>query len=258
MDMAAEAHARLQGEFDSRQRLARGLDGIRSDARSRWPEWTALGAYAALVALAIPYHEPWVDEAQAWQLARSLSLASLFKTFIRYEGSPGLWHFLLWAMNRVHIGYGSMHWISGGIATAGVSLLIFKSPLSALPEAFFSIYLLSLVSIRHCGAQLCNCPPTVFSGCGGVEKKPAGRCAGARSASKCCLAHGGTLGGLAAVYAIEQIRNREGNLFKSRSRLLLCTVFCLPFTPLRSGRRFPRKTYRATSRGSWRIPLHLH
>jgi len=48
--------------------------------QSLWPEGTALCTYAFLLAIAIPFHEPWGDEAQAWQLARNLSLRSLFQT----------------------------------------------------------------------------------------------------------------------------------------------------------------------------------
>jgi hypothetical protein len=50
----------------------------------------ALALYAGLLAYMIPRHEPWADEAQAWELAQSLSLKSLFGTYIHYEGSPGL------------------------------------------------------------------------------------------------------------------------------------------------------------------------
>ncbi len=101
---------------------------IHQKIRSFWPEWAALLFYSALVAIAIPFHEPWADEAQAWQLARSLSLASLFKTYIRYEGSPGLWHFLLWILIRAHVSYTGLHWICGGIAVAATAVLLFKSP----------------------------------------------------------------------------------------------------------------------------------
>ena len=49
------------------------LDGVRAELRSRWPEWTAISVFAAVVAFAIPYHEPWMDEAQAWQLTLPLA-----------------------------------------------------------------------------------------------------------------------------------------------------------------------------------------
>jgi hypothetical protein len=44
--------------------------GLRAELRSRWPEWAAVSAFAAVVAFAMPCHEPWTDEAQAWKLKR--------------------------------------------------------------------------------------------------------------------------------------------------------------------------------------------
>ena len=45
-------------------------EGVRSSRFSNWPEWITLTVYAALIAFAIPFHEPFVDEAQSWQLAQ--------------------------------------------------------------------------------------------------------------------------------------------------------------------------------------------
>src|ERR1700758_1854617 len=101
---------------------------LREKMVSRWPECCALILYAALIASAIPYHEPWADEAQAWQLARSLSLPSLFLDHIRYEGSPGLWYLLLWMLTRAHLSYSGLHWLCGGIAVASTSLLLLLAP----------------------------------------------------------------------------------------------------------------------------------
>src|SRR4249919_2401024 len=100
----------------------------RSSRYSNWPEWITLTVYAALVAFAIPFHEPFVDEAQSWQLARSLSLHDLFQTYLRYEGSPGLWHFLLWTLIRLHVTYSGIHWICGAIAFTAIAVLVLKSP----------------------------------------------------------------------------------------------------------------------------------
>jgi hypothetical protein len=114
-------------------------------------EWTAFSIYAILLACAIPFHEPWGDEAQAWQLARSLPLRSLFQTYIRYEGSPGLWYLLLWAMNRAHISYAGLHWFCGLIAAAAAALLIFKSPFPrylrlTLPFTYFLLFQFAVVA----------------------------------------------------------------------------------------------------------------
>src|ERR1700761_8262081 len=93
-----------------------------------WPEWLTLFLYAALVAFAIPFHEPWADEAQAWQMARALSIHDLFLHALRYEGTPGLWHLFLRALIQLHISYTAMHWIVGLIAACGMALLIFFAP----------------------------------------------------------------------------------------------------------------------------------
>jgi hypothetical protein len=122
-----------------------------SHPRIGWPEWTILSLYTALVAFAIPWHEPWADEAQSWQLARSLSLVDLFRTYVRYEGSPGLWHFFLWILIRLHIGYTGMHWICGAIAVAATALLVFKSPFPRyikllLPFTYFLLFQYAIVA----------------------------------------------------------------------------------------------------------------
>jgi hypothetical protein len=119
--------------------------------RSHWPEWAALSTYTILLAYAIPFHEPWADEAQSWQLARSLSLRSLFQTYVRYEGSPGLWHLLLWILNCAHVSYAGLHWFCGVIAVTGSALLIFKSPFPrylrlTLPFTYFLLFQYAVVA----------------------------------------------------------------------------------------------------------------
>lgn len=93
-----------------------------------WPEWLILFLYSSLVAFTIPFHEPWADEAQAWQMARALSVHDLFFHALRYECTPGLWHLFLCALIQLHVSYTQMHWISGFVAVCGMSLLVFFAP----------------------------------------------------------------------------------------------------------------------------------
>lgn len=130
------------------------VTGVSARFAALWPEWTALVLYAALVGFSIPYHEPWADEAQAWQLARSLSLHDLFHTYLRYEGSPGLWHLLLWIMARLHISYSGMHWTSGCIAVAGVAILLLCAPFHRyikllLPFTYFLAFQYAVVARNY-------------------------------------------------------------------------------------------------------------
>jgi len=116
----------------------------------RAPEWLALSLYGVVLAAAIHFHEPWADEAQAWQIARSLSLRQMFQV-LRYEGSPGLWHLLLWCLSRLHVSYAGMRWTSGAIALAGVAILLLCSPFPRwlkllLPFTFFLLFQYAVVA----------------------------------------------------------------------------------------------------------------
>src|SRR5579863_7127761 len=79
--------------------------------------------YAALVAVAIPRHEPWADEAQSWLLARDSSLAHLWGTLLHYEGTPGLWQTLIHALIGLGLRYSAYNFVSGVLALAAAFLL---------------------------------------------------------------------------------------------------------------------------------------
>src|ERR1700761_2557987 len=116
-----------------------------------WPEWLTLALYASIVPFAIPFHEPWADEAQAWQLASHASLADLFTIHLRHEGHPGLWYVLLYALRHCGVTYAGLHWFTGLIATFSAALIIFRSPFPravrfALPFTFFLAFQYAVVA----------------------------------------------------------------------------------------------------------------
>ena len=86
-------------------------------------------AYVCVVAWTIRYHEKWADEAQAWLIARDLDLRTIWFYELRYEGSPGLWHTILWVAQHVfHLGYWAIGYIGLVFAIAGAAVLIFLAP----------------------------------------------------------------------------------------------------------------------------------
>jgi hypothetical protein len=98
-------------------------------------DWWRIGdgvvllAYVCVVAWTIRYHEKWADEAQAWLIARDLDLPTIWFHELRYEGSPGLWHTILWVAQHVfHAGYGTIGYIGLVFAIAGAAVLLFKAP----------------------------------------------------------------------------------------------------------------------------------
>lgn len=212
---------------------------------SRWPEWTALSLYTAIVAFAIPWHEPWADEAQAWQLARSLSLADLFHTYIRFEASPGLWHFFLWILVRLHVGYTGMHWVCGAIAVAAAALLVFKAPFPrylklTLPFTFFLVFQYAIVARNYVLA-----PVLLFLIACCWKKSPALVAVLLGLLANVALHAAAISGGLACVYLIEQFRTGALRDPRRRRQLVLFTVIALCFYVFALWTAFPPKALSA-------------
>ncbi len=195
----------------------------------RWPESIALLAYAAIVAAAIPFHEPWADEAQAWQLARNLSLRELFGTYLRYEGSPGLWHLLLWVLNRAHIGYTGLHWFCGAIALLATALLLFASPFPrflklALPFTTFLLYQYAVIARSYVLAPLLLFGIAVF-----WRRHPLLVALGLGLLANTSLHAAAISAGLAVVYFLERIRNGGRDKAHDRRGLLSCALIIAAF-----------------------------
>jgi len=100
----------------------------------KWDWWkfgdgVVLLTYAGVVLWTLQYHEKWADEAQAWLIARDLDLKTIWFHELRYEGSPGLWHTILWVAQHVfHAGYGAIGYIGAAFAIAGAAVLLFCAP----------------------------------------------------------------------------------------------------------------------------------
>lgn len=85
--------------------------------------------YSGVVLWTLQYHEKWADEAQAWLIARDLDLRTIWFHELRYEGSPGLWHTILWTAQHVfHAKYEVLGYIGVVFAIAGAAVLIFAAP----------------------------------------------------------------------------------------------------------------------------------
>ncbi len=123
-----------------------------------WQNWWKIADASVLLVwicvtnFTIRYHEKWSDEAQAWLIARDLDLRTIWFHELRYEGSPGLWHTILWVAQHVfHAGYGAIGYIGLVGATAGAALLIFKAPFPRyirwpLAFTYFMIYQYAVIA----------------------------------------------------------------------------------------------------------------
>jgi hypothetical protein len=111
-----------------------------------------LMVYSGVVLWTLQYHEKWADEAQAWLIARDLDLGTIWFHELRYEGSPGLWHTILWVAQHVfHAPYGALGYIGAVFAIAGAAVLLFLAPFPRLvrwPLAFtyFMVYQYAVIA----------------------------------------------------------------------------------------------------------------
>jgi hypothetical protein len=108
--------------------------------------------WICLTNFTLRYHEKWADEAQAWLIARDLDLRAIWFHELRYEGTPGLWHTILWIAQHVfHVRYGAIGYIGLAGATAGAALLIFKAPFPRyirwpLAFTYFMVYQYAVIA----------------------------------------------------------------------------------------------------------------
>jgi hypothetical protein len=106
--------------------------------------------FTVIAFVAACFHEPWGDEAQAWLIARDLGIPGILHQ-MGYEGSPPLWHLLLWVLTRLHLPYAALGLVSISLVAAGMYIWLRWSPLPApvrllLPFAFYYQYQYAVVA----------------------------------------------------------------------------------------------------------------
>src|SRR5205085_4524514 len=111
--------------------------------------------FVTLLAIAVSHHEPWMDEAQAWLLAKDTGFKELFLKYLRYEGSPGLWHLILMIPAKLGLPYFTINILSAGFAAAGVWLFIKYAPFPPIikilyPFTFFVFFQYGVVARNYC------------------------------------------------------------------------------------------------------------
>jgi len=97
--------------------------------------WLLVLAFSLQVAFVTAHHEPWFDEAQSWLLARDSSVWQLLAERMRYEGTPALWHLLLWGPAHLDLPYRALSVIGATCAVAGAAVIALRAPFPLLVRA---------------------------------------------------------------------------------------------------------------------------
>ncbi len=124
------------------------------------PEFVASMFYAVMHIFISIFHEPWYDEAVAWQIARCVSIKDILFEIPHYEGHPPLWHLILAPFAKLGAPYElSLCIVSLIFAGAACCLIIWKSPFPRiirllLPFTYFFFYQYSVISRPYCVMML--------------------------------------------------------------------------------------------------------
>lgn len=138
------------------QKLCQKIENI----PGKVPELVACITYAVTHILMGFVHEPWYDEAIAWQIARCAPIKELLFEIPHYEGHPPLWHLILAPFAKLGAPYElSLCIISLIFAGAACGLIIYKSPFPRiirllLPFTYFFFYQYGVISRPYCVMML--------------------------------------------------------------------------------------------------------
>jgi hypothetical protein len=110
--------------------------GERKSGNDRIFFFAALSAFIVLTLSGVLTHEPWRDESQAWLIARDLDLRGLFSQ-MSYEGTPGLWHLILYPFAKSGAPYFSEAAVHLIIAIAGAAVFLRNAPFGKLTKVLF-------------------------------------------------------------------------------------------------------------------------
>ncbi|MBR4608151.1 MAG: hypothetical protein IKO41_18240 [Lachnospiraceae bacterium] len=121
--------------------------------KSKWKiEWIVFAFFAISLAIISFFHEPWYDEAEAWQIARCARLKDILFVLPHYEGHPALWHLMLLIPARLGFPYEfSLGFFSYIAISLSGWIIVFKSPFPLavrclLPFHYFLFYQYGVVS----------------------------------------------------------------------------------------------------------------
>ena len=92
-------------------------------------EWIVFVLFVISFIIISFFHEPWFDEAEAWQIARCASIKELLFEIPHIEGHPSLWHLILCIPAKCGFPYElSLTVISCLITAMSCWMILFKSP----------------------------------------------------------------------------------------------------------------------------------
>lgn len=132
------------------------LEKIKSEKKL---EYITLFLFVLTYCIITVFHEPWFDEAQAWQIAKCASLKEMIFEIPHYEGHPPLWWIILAVPAKLGVPFEiGLKTIGLLISTTSAILMIFHSKLPrvvrlTIPFTYFFFYQYGVI-VRPYGLML--------------------------------------------------------------------------------------------------------
>ena len=126
------------------------------DTKNKPLENIAIILYPILFLFVAVFHEPWFDEAQAWQIAKCASYQDIFFYLPHLEAHPPFWHLFLSIFAKNNFPYEiTIKTISFVFSYFSAILIILKSPFLRiirilLPFNYFLFYQYGIISRPYC------------------------------------------------------------------------------------------------------------
>lgn len=160
----SEKNSIVIGFIDKIQKFTQNFEKISNYT----PEIIALVLFPVLFFFFGYFHEPWYDEAQAWQIAKSASYHDILFYLPHYEGHPPLWHLILSIFAKNNFPYETtLLSVSFVFSYTATFFIILKSPFSRiirvlLPYTYFLFYQNGIISRPYCMVMLAFCAIAIF------------------------------------------------------------------------------------------------
>lgn len=123
-------------------------------------EIVSLLFYMVLHVVISNFHEPWYDEAVAWQIAKYEPIKDILLEVPHYEGHPPLWHLVLVPFAKLGAPYElSLMLVSLFFSTVTICFILWKSPFPRgikllIPFTYFLFYQYGVISRPYCMMML--------------------------------------------------------------------------------------------------------
>lgn len=131
-------------------------------------DYFVIALYLILSTAVLVFHEPWYDEAQAWQIARSESFYRIVFQVPHLEGHPPLWHLFLAVFAKNGFPYEmTIKTLVTGISGISVFLFVRKAPFCKgiryiVPFTYFCFYQYRMICRPYCFTVLAFCLCSIF------------------------------------------------------------------------------------------------